>query len=312
MNSRRFGRNEFPERISFECEDDLVRLIRKEREFERFKTALRHINGAVPELAEWTRSNAPALVSLASELEGLVQVVTFLKQHPRPDCFARELPLAVDTKFIERHKDILRRWLDLTLPSHTIRADEEHFERRYGLRYVEPLVLVRFLDPNVRIEFGFPCDVLAIPLHTVAGWGATDVRVFVVENKVNLLTLPPLRRTVALGGLGAASALLRYCPCSSEYPLTYWGDIDVEGFAILSNLRTFWPRVQSIMMDGQTLRALRTLCGSGTGASPEVPPHLTPSEEEAFRICSSENLRLEQERIPQSVVVDVLGRRGGS
>ena len=38
------------------------------------------------------------------------------------------------TKFVERHRRILREWLDIVLPPETIRADEEHFERRFGLR----------------------------------------------------------------------------------------------------------------------------------------------------------------------------------
>jgi hypothetical protein len=233
-------------------------------------------------------------------------VVEYLRRHPRPNLFARELPLSVDTKFIERHADLLRQWLDLVLPPHTIRSDEEHFERRYGLRYAEPHLLLRFLDEEVRAAFAFPCDVVAVPLHTLDRWPNRNVRVLIVENKVNLLTLPRLRGTLAIGGLGNAVTLLRYCAWLGSVSITYWGDIDVQGFEILSRLRGLFPHASSVMMDAATLNELVHLRGTGTAARPNTPPSLTEAESEAFGMCAEANVRLEQERIGQDYVLRMI------
>jgi hypothetical protein len=77
------------------------------------------------------------LTEVADDVAGMLLVVDYLREHPRPGVFARELPLPLDTKFVERNQRILREWLDIVLPPHAIRADERHFERRYGLRYAD-------------------------------------------------------------------------------------------------------------------------------------------------------------------------------
>jgi hypothetical protein len=210
VRSRKLGRNLFSERISFPSHDDLIRFVGKQREFLAFKAAVDRLRKEFPELERWMKSHVASLVAAAADLDGLLDVLRYFRDHPRPDCFARELPLAVDTKFVEHHEALLCEWLDLVLPPHAIRADEDHFARRFGLRYVEPQFFIRFLDTGVQQELGFPCSVLSIPLHAVKDWGVDNVRLLVVENKVNLMTVPALPRTVAIGGMGNGIALLQY------------------------------------------------------------------------------------------------------
>ena len=299
VNSRAFGRNWFPQRITFETREDLLRLIGKQHEFAEFAKAVGRLRHEFPALTQWVRSNVRALVAAADQLDGLLAVLRYFADHPRPACFARELPLPVDTKFVERNRRLLQQWFDLVLPPHAIRADETHFERRYGLRYVEPQVLVRHLDLDVQREMAFPCSVLSLPLHTLGDLTATDMRVIVVENRVNLLTMPRLQRTIAFGGMGNSVTLLTYVPWLARCPIAYWGDLDVEGLEILSRLRALFPNVASILMDEAALCRWRHLAVPGTGRNPETPPHLTLGEAAAFKTCAAENLRLEQERIPQ-------------
>ena len=309
INSRTFGRNLFPDRILFESREDLLRLIGKQREFESLVAAVARLRAAFPELEEWIRSKTDSLLKVAPDLSGLLLVLNYFRAHPRPDCFARELPLPVDTKFIERHERLLREWLDLVLPPHAIRADEEHFHRRYGLRYAEPLVLLRFLDPSLQQELGFPCQTLALPLHVLGNLPARDVAVFIVENKVNLLTLPPLPRTIGLGALGDGVTLLRYVPWLSQAAISYWGDLDVEGLEILSSLRAIFPQSSSFLMDATALAQWEHLAVKGTARTPSLPPHLMAHESDAFARCAANNLRLEQECIPQAAVLEMLSQR---
>jgi hypothetical protein len=305
--SRAHGLNRFPTRIVFESQDDFLRFINRRSEFAVFQNAVERLRSEFPVLEPWVRSNRRLLIECAGELDGLLSVVRFLRDHPRPNRFARELPISVDTKFIERHERLLRPWLDLVLPPDSIRADESHFARRYGLRYAEPHWLVRLLDSALQAEAGFPCSEFSAPLATLAGLPFRDVRVYLVENKINLLTLPPMPRSLALGGVGRAATELRQIEWLRRVPIIYWGDIDVEGLGILSAWRAIFPQTQSLFMDANTLDQFASLTVSGTGAVPEMPPQLTASEQAAFLRCRAENTRLEQERIPQCEVTAAFG-----
>jgi hypothetical protein len=302
VKSRNFGRNQFPARILFETPDDLLRLIGKQREFKLFTEAVTRLRAVFPTLENWIRPNVRALIEAAPDLDGLLRVLQFFYDHPRPNRFARELLLPVDTKFIERYQGLLRSWFDIVLPPHTIRADEEHFERRYGLRYAEPHLLVRLLDPTLESELGWPCSELSLPLHTLGAMLLRADVAIVVENKVNLLTLPCVPRGIGLGGLGNGVVLLRYVPWLKDMPIVYWGDVDVEGFEILSSLRAIFPSARSFLMNLAAMERWRHLAVPGTGRNQDLPAHLTDVEQQACLRCRDENLRLEQERIPQDVV----------
>ncbi len=126
----------------------------------------------------------------------------------------------------------------------------------------------------------------------------------IVENKVNLLTLPFSPRAIGLGGLGDGAVLLRYLSWLNHMQIVYWGDLDTEGFEILSSLRAIFPHVRSFLMDLNTLSHLQHLAVPGTGRKPDMPPHLTEVEQQAYIYCRDENHRLEQERIPQDKVLN--------
>lgn len=306
-NSRSFGRNPFPERILFECKEDFLRFLGKEREFATIATAASRIREAFPCMGTWIQYNVRRLPDIAQYLDGLVEVMKYFLEHPRPNVYARELPLGVDTKFIERHEGILREWFDLLLPPYTIRSHESKFEHRFGLRRADPHLLVRLLDSGLCPELGFPCDEFSLPLDTLALLPVRADVVLIVENKVNLLTLPRVRRGLGLGALGDAATRLRHVPWLKQIPIVYWGDVDVEGLEILSSLRALFPQIRSLLMDEATLDRWSHLVGSGSGREPMnwTPPHLTEAEEAAYIRCRDKNLRLEQERIPQAEVLSV-------
>ena len=303
VNSRKLGRNRFPERILFETQADYLRYAGKEQEFDSVSAAVGQIRGAAPALESWLRANPQKLIDTAPHTAGLLHVVRFFQDHPRPDLFARELPVPVDTKFIERHQAILQEWLDILLPPSSIRADETQFELRYGLRYVEPHLYMRLLDPSLKEERGFPCSEFSLPLHTLAKLTVRRITAVIVENKVNLLTLPDLPRCIGFGALGRAVTLLRYVPWLANCDIWYWGDLDKEGFEILSSLRALHPGARSFLMNEDTISRWEHLATSGTGRGTEVPARLTESERAAFIPCRERNLRFEQERLPHAEIV---------
>ncbi len=307
-NCRPHGRQNAPDRILFETRDDLLGLLGKRDEFAVFAAAADRLRAEFPELAGPLRAEPRRLVAVAGEVDGLLHVLRCLRGHPRPNFFAREAPLPFDTKFIERHTATLGRWLDAVLPPHAIRADERNFFRRYGLRGIEPHVRLRLLDAALKSELSCPWPELSLPLPGLAALPGRAVRVFVVENLVNLLTFPEQGRGLVIEGRGSAVVELRNVRWLSDAPLTYWGDCDVEGFRILSSLRAVFPHVRSLLMDAGTLDRRRPLAVVGTGARPDVTPHLTAEERAALERCRDDNLRLEQERLPRELVLAALGQ----
>jgi hypothetical protein len=306
VRSRTFGRNQFPARILFESADDLLRFLNRSDEFDSLARAATRLRSQFPVLDRWIRANLETVLTISSNVDGLIEVLRWVAEHPRPRMFARELPLAVDTKFIERHESVLREWFDLVLPPHAIRSDEDHFERRFGLRYAEPHLLLRFLDPELQVCTGFPCDELSLSPSALDQLDCPATTIFIVENRVNLLTLPAFEGALALGGLGNGAAILRQIHWLHSTSIRYWGDIDVEGFAILSMLRALFPHVQSFLMDRETLNRHERLAVSGTGHQPPVPTHLNDQERLVFLECRDKNIRLEQERVPQPDVLAAL------
>jgi hypothetical protein len=170
---------------------------------------------------------------------------------------------------------------------------------------IKPHVLVRLLDEELQRELGFPCGELSLPLQTLGALAVERATAIIVENKVNLLTLPTMPRFIGLGALGDGVTVLRHIPWLHSVRVIYWGDLDVEGFEILSSLRSIFPHAESFLMDQATLDTWDHLAGSGNGCARDVH-RLADGERAALQRCSEENIRLEQERIPHEAVLAAL------
>ncbi len=313
INSRGYGQQRFVSAVYFESQEDLLRLIGKLGEFGRLTKMINEVRHRQPRLNEWLQTHWKRLVGLENELSQLLDVVDYLIKHPRPNCFVRELPLAISTKLIEQNTGLLSVWLDHLLPPETIDFGFERgqFAGRYGFRAVDDQLWLRILDPELLQELNCPGSELALPRATLARLPVRDVEVVIVENKINLLTLPPRRRTLALGGLGKAVTQLYRVEWINSLPINYFGDIDVEGLQMLAHVRNQWPQTRSWMMDQATLHEFRELIISGNEAPADLEPpsELTESERAAFIDCRDNSWRLEQERIPQATINERFGDR---
>lgn len=303
--SRLYGEQNFPIAITLDSREDLLRLIGKLAEFRRLNRAVDLVRERHADLMPWIQSHWKQLLTVESDLPALLKVVAYLKDNPRPGCFIRELPLAISTKLVESHAKLLAQWLDIVTPNFVDFAfDRQQFAPRYGFRAPDDQLWLRILDPEMLEELRCPGDELALPLSTLAALPVCNARAIVVENKINLLTLPPLRRTIALGGLGRAVTRLFALPWMDLLPITYWGDIDVEGLQILADVRHRWPLTQSFMMDEATLDRFTPFVVPGNSHSPDLPPPVALNLDEiaAFARCRDQGIRLEQERIPPSAI----------
>ena len=219
--------------------------------------------------------------------------------------------MPVDTKFIQKNERLLQHWLDKILPASAIAHDETGFSRRYGLRDGLPHHLIRVLDPALQSELGLPFDELSIPMRYLSALPVADCRVIIVENRTNLLTLPAIDRGIALGGVGDGVTRLRDISWLVDCDVVYWGDVDVDGLRILSNMRKILPGLKSMLMDDQALAQHENQMVDGNGKLLAPIGILTDSENAALAKCGKENLRLEQEKIPRDAVSAALSHSFG-
>jgi hypothetical protein len=139
---------------------------------------------------------------------------------------------------------------------------------------------------------------MGLPLDVFCRRAIHGLRVIITENLMNFECLPEATNTLAIGGQGIAAELLHKVPWLADCDVYYWGDIDEHGFQILSRLR-------NVMMEVATLEKYRHLTGAGEKAG-KPPSNLTPEEQKTYDIVVRENLRLEQEKIPQAVLGDFI------
>lgn len=116
------------------------------------------------------------------------------------------------------------------------------------------------------------------------------------------LTLPSLDNSIAIFGSGYANQLLKNIAWLAKCPIFYWGDMDVDGFKILAQLRSHFPQTQSLMMNRQTYDAFQSFAVTVKPQVPEVLDCLSVPEQALCHYLAVQGLRLEQERIRQETV----------
>jgi hypothetical protein len=304
--TRKYEPQNLPKRIVIENEHDFLRLLEKEQEFTCFQQDVCLIQKQQPNLHAWIVAYPQRVIDYHKDWPDLLEVCAYFVEHPRPHCYIRELPIRVHTKFVEQHAGILRELLEVLLPPEAIQPDAKTFAQRFGLREDEPLVRIRLLDDQLFKQYGLPLTDLSLPYTQLAQLNLQTERCIVTENKMVFLTLPHFSRTFAIFGEGFTVRSLCAIPWFASCPIFYWGDLDAQGFQILSLLRATFPHVLSLMMDEATLQAFSSFCVEGTPCTVQHLPYLTSQEQVLFQRLARENIRLEQERIDHAYALQYL------
>jgi len=309
IGHRQLGRQRLPQRVVFDTPMDLAGYLGKTRAVARFAQLSRDIRQRHPGLWEWIVAQPMQVLEQADAWPRLLAVLDWFLTHPRPGLYLRELAIpGVDTKFIEGRKRLLWDLLERLLPEDAVdsgvRGLAQHgFERRFGLAYDPSLIRFRLLDPRLTAAFA-GLDDLSVPLAQFRRLAPSCRRVFITENKINGLSFPSLADSLVIFGLGYGIEALAGTPWLAERELHYWGDLDTHGFAMLSQLRGYFPSVRSLLMDRATLEHGRD---AWVREDPQKrytgePANLTAEELDLFHALRDnrlgECLRLEQERIP--------------
>ncbi len=314
-NTRNYGMQSLPKRVFFETERDYLKCLKKEKEVAQFKINVEHISTRMPQLQDWLCSNVLKVVEYSDRWPDLLKVCQYFDQNPRPNLYVRELSISVHTKFIEQHKKILRSLLEAILPVDqlgSLEGEKDYtFEKRFSLKYREPLIRLRLLDHSLQYKCGIPVTDLSIPISEFRQLNLSINRCFITENLMNFLTLPFHKESVAIFGSGYAVQNLKTVPWLCHCSIVYWGDLDADGFKILSQLRSYFPQTISMMMDLETFNQFTEFAVSVEGAIAASLPHLTEEELTTYTHLVTHQKRLEQERISQNYVNHVLQRFPG-
>jgi hypothetical protein len=304
-NTRRWGRQRFPDRVWFQNEEDFLRAIQKSEEIKRYRAKVDLTREICPELLPWVAANPTQVVEFEAVWADLLKVCCYLYAHPRPGVYARELPVEVDTKFVERHQGILCSLLDFLLPEHA-RTESDVFAERFGLRREEALIRFRLLDSGLKRTLGIPFDDLTVPVSEFRSLCLFDLDIIITENKLTFLTVPGVPNALGIWGGGGAAELLATARWLARCRLFYWGDLDVHGFHILSRLRRTFPGIVSLLMTESELDRYSHLAVPARPATYEDVSGLTLGERRAYERLRSGLLLLEQERIPQIYIVQAI------
>ena len=301
VKTKKHGEQDIPVSISFQTEHDFLKFIGKELETDYFRHDLNRILSAFPELLEWVSKYPNKVLDNHEIWEDLLKVCTYFKSNPQPQLYIRELPILVDTKFIESNKGIIKELLDIII-AESVNTIETRFEMRYNLRYDEPVVRFRILDKAISRTLFSGIDDMSIPISQFRAVEIPVETVYVVENKMNMLTFPPIRGSIVVWGHGFGVDVLKDVTWLKSKRIFYWGDLDAQGFQILSEIRAHFQQVESFLMDRETFDEFYE-SGIGTETNVEKELCLTPKEQEMFDFLKSGNYRLEQEKIQQDYVL---------
>lgn len=302
---RVFGSNEVPQAVWVDRIEDAFAMIGKASEAARFQTLLESTRARQPALLAWLSNRPLRALELTDQWDRLLDVVTWVLRHPRPNIYLRQVDIAgVHSKFIESQMSVLAELLSLAVPhtqSDATGGGSAQFTSRYGFRDKPIRIRFRELDDKLGTLRSAPHADIALDAASFAGLDIPAAQVFITENETNFLAFPDVPNSVVIFGAGygwdalAAAQWLRRCT------VFYWGDTDTHGFAILDQLRGRFEHVESLLMDRATLLAHEAVWGVERDQVVHDLPRLNEAERSLFDDLRDNRirpaLRLEQELV---------------
>lgn len=302
VKTKMLGTQGLPSKIKFETAEDFERFLQKVKEVNVFRKNVALINGKFHELQCWIEKYPLKVIENSEYWSDILKILNYFSKNPQPQLYIRELPIEVHTKFIEQHKAVIGELLDIVIKEY-INTNEKEFEKRYNLRYDESMVRMRILDGTLAAEFFSGLDDITIPVSKFLRLQIPISKAYIVENKVNFLTFPLVANSIVIWGKGYGIASIKESELLKSSELIYWGDLDAQGFEILSQFRGYFAQVKSLLMDKTTFDKYFEN-DLGTPSKVNVELNLTTEEKNLYQYIKANNYRLEQEKIPQSYVIE--------
>lgn len=303
VNTRQHGNQSIPDEISFQLESDFLKYLHKEKEAQQFRKDAHLIINQYPKLRDWLVRFPLKVIDNNDKWVDLLKVCDYFKSYPKPNLYLRELPINVHTKFIENNQGVIKELLNILISDH-VNIEEKEFEKRFNLKYAEPQIRFKVLDKQIAKRFFSGIDDIAIPVSQFESLNLPLDRAIVLENKTTFytaLTLPVMNSAIVIFGSGYSVGNLKNVKWFENIELFYWGDIDVQGFEILSQFRGYFQHAKSVLMDTVTFeRFFENDLGTPTTVNTVL--NLTNKEQELYDVLKAKNWRLEQEKISYEYV----------
>ena len=300
---RSLGEQSLPRSVTIRQEQFLAYLGKK-GEFDRHISILEESFSTFPQLKALLTKEPKLIMEYADVWDRLLRVCHYFVESPQPNLYIRELEIeGVDSKFIEQYKRILDKLLEAVLEPQFYNAEitkmsHYGFEKKYGLKYDLPTLRFRILDEN---HYICALDDISLPLNLFKELDLGCQNIYITENKINGLSFPKRKDSMVIFGLGYGIESLKEVVWLRDKNIFYWGDIDTHGFAILSQMRGYFPQTQSILMDEKTLMRFKSLAVVESKPFNGELLNLTEEELELFEGLKSDvygkALRIEQERV---------------
>jgi len=310
VNFKNIGRQLLPISVCFKSLEEYLKFIKKEYEYQEFVALFDYLVSLYPSFKEIFLKKPFLVLEQKKNWQKLLNVVTFFVKNTNPKLYIRELSIdSVDTKFIEKYKKLIDLLLCAIFQKEPLKGFANFaFEKRYCLKYPKPQIRFRILDKALYIQ---GLNDLELPLDAFKNLQIACKRVYIIENKITFLSFFDIKDAIVIFGSGYKLSLLKKIEWLKTKEIYYWSDIDEDGFAMLSQLRSYFPQTKSILMDSKTIESYKHLSVfHNNKTSFKELTNLTQNEQLIYNRLQNDfygaNFRLEQERIPFSYVKNAL------
>lgn len=297
-----FGKQLMPVRVFIDTPEDAMALLGLTKKKKEFLAGLSAVESQMPSLRDWYLTYF-GRISAEDFFPVVLSIARFMLEQDEREGYLREMAIpGVDTKFLENHNFLVRTLWNALFPENTAESSDELWEKLFVQKVPTPSICVRSLDEHLRFA---GVRKLFLSQDDIADFQPPHRRIFITENKVNGYTFPDAEDSLILFGMGyGVLEMAESAPWLADKEIYYWGDLDHDGFNILSNLRKVLPemKIHSFLMDKETLLAYVDPKVKDTGNTTTIPDYLTVSEKMAWKLIHDNGWRLEQERIPHEEV----------
>lgn len=307
------GKQRLPQKVVYKEIEPFLKAIGKTEEFYRWREAYEYFVNHFPKLRSLFLQKPFLVLQNTHITKETVAIAEFFSHNPKPQCYIRELPvLGIDTKFIEQNRKFLDQVLSVILKEGSFdptikQLGNGGFEKKYGLKSAPSLVRFRIFDGLCTLED------ISIPVESFTTLNLDVKRVFIVENLQTYLAFPRGVKTMVVFGKGYQARMLKEAKWLNQKKVYYFGDLDIDGLAILSAFRTHFPQTESFCMNLQTFKTYEKLAHYTKQKTKEMPTNLKEEEKALFAYLQNTKkdeayLRFEQERIPIDYILDTMRR----
>jgi hypothetical protein len=301
-NKKNFSPQEWPKKITIETEEDLLHLLKKEKEVKLFKQILQQLLEWNPSIQDWLVANYKKILAKEKSWKGICDVVDYFLQNDVSNYYLRSLPVPVHTKFIEDHKDPILPILKHLSPER-FSIEGKSLEEKLGLKSKQYLFTVRWLDIDLAKTYNIDLEVMGITLSGLQQLDNNVKEIWLVENETNLYLVPARKNALVIFGGGYGVGSLTNIPLFDKVKLFYWGDLDIDGFNILHNFKKMYNNVESVLMDIETVEyhQAEKIIIEPKSKNRNLSS-LNENELEAFEYLAENKWRIEQEKLNQQYI----------